>query len=112
MSARHAKLEHVKTGGLSFPEGCTITFQPEGRLHELTGLVVDDALIPGKEEVTLVISNPGMSPVQLQEELLLGAAQPVDWLRDFAESVDTTCEKDVEAQSEMPTEHQDLVCGV
>lgn len=54
-------------------------------MHELTGLVVEDTLIAAEEEVTLKISNPGVSPVQLQEGLLLGAAQPVNWLRDFAE---------------------------
>ena len=69
---------------------------------------MEDALIPA-EEVRLVISNPGVSPIQLQEGLLLGAAQPVDWLRDFIEPVDTTCEKDVGVHSEMPNEHQDLV---
>ena len=56
--ARHAKLVHAKTSGLSFPEGCTIAFHPEDRLHQLTGLVVEDALIPAEEEVSLVISNP------------------------------------------------------
>ena len=79
---------------------------------QLTGLVVEDALIPAEEEVSLVISNPGVSPIQLQEGLLLGAARPVDWLRDFTEPVGTTCEKDVGVHPEMQNEHQDLVCGV
>ena len=73
---------------------------------------MEDALIPAEEEVSLVISNPGASPIQLQEGLLLGAAQPVDWLRDFTELVGTTCEKDVGVHPEMQNEHQDLVCGV
>ena len=62
--ARHAKLVHAKTSGLSFPEGCTIAFHPEDRLHQLTGLVVEDALIPAEEEVSLVISNHGVSPIE------------------------------------------------
>ena len=70
--ARYAKLVRAKTSGLSFPEGCTISFQLGDRLHQLTGLVVEDALIPVEEEVSLVISNPGASPIQLQEGLLLG----------------------------------------
>ena len=51
-------------------------------------------------------------PIQLQEGLLLGAAQPVDWLRDFTELVGATGKKSVSIHPEMPTEHQDLVCGV
>ena len=89
--ARHAKLVPAKTSELSSPEGCTIAFQPGDRLHQHTGLVVEDALIPAREEVSLVISNPGVSPIQLQEGQLLGAAQPVDWLRDFTEAVGTIC---------------------
>ena len=100
--AHHAKLVRAKTSGLSFPEGCTIAFQPGDRLHQLTGLVVEDALIPA--EISLVISNPGVSPIQLQEGLLLGAAQPAAWLRDFTEPVGTTCEKNVRLHPEMPTE--------
>lgn len=69
-------------------------------------------MIPAEEEVTLMISNPGVSPVQLQDELLLGAAEQVEWLRDFAESVSTTCQMDVGDQLGTLTEHQDLVCGV
>ena len=112
MPARHAKLVRAKTSGLFFPEGCTIAFQPGDRLHQLTGLIVEDVLILAEEEISLVISNPGASPIQLHEGLLLGAAQPVDWLRDFTEPVGATCEKDVSVHPEMPTEHQDLVCGV
>ena len=100
--ARHAKLVRAKTSGLSFLEGYTIAFQPGDRLHQLTGLVVEDALIPA--EVSLVISNPGVSPIQLREGLLLSAAQPAAWLRDFTEPVSTTCEKDVRVHPEMPTE--------
>ena len=89
--ARPAKLVPAKTRELSFPEGCTIAFQSGDRLHQHTGLVVEDALILA-EEVSLVISNPGVSPIQLQEGQLLGAAQPVDWHRDFTEPMGTTCE--------------------
>ena len=78
---RHAKLVRVTTEGLSFPKGCTtVAFQPGGRLQELTRLIVEDALIPAEEEVTLMIFNPGMSPIRLQGGLALGEAQPVDWL--------------------------------
>ena len=55
-------------------------------------------------EVSLVISNPGVSPIQLQEGLLLGAAKPAAWLRNFTEPVGTTCEKDVRVHPEMPTQ--------
>ena len=56
-----------------------------GRLQDLTRLIVEDALIPAEDEATLMISNPGMSPIQLHRELALGEAQPVDWLRDLTE---------------------------
>ena len=58
------------------------------------------------------MSNPWKSLVPLQEELLLDAAQPVAWLRDFVEPVGTTCQKDVQDQPKKLTEHDDLVCGV
>ena len=100
--ARHAKLVHAKTSGLYLPEGCTIAFQPGDRLNQLTGLVVEDALILAEEEVSLLIS--GVSSIQLQEGLLLDAAQPAAWLRDFTKPVGTTCEKDVRVHLKMPTE--------
>ena len=82
------KLLHVRTGGLSFPKGCTtVAFQPGGRLQELAGLIVEDALIPVEEEVTLMIFN-GMSPIRLQGGLALGG-QPVDCLQDFTEPENT-----------------------
>lgn len=59
-----------------------------------------------------MISNPGVSPIQLPEGLLLGAVQPVDWLRDFTKPVGTICEENVGVHPELPAEHQDLVCGV
>ena len=67
--ARHAKLVRARTGGLSFPKSGTVVFQPGGKLRELTGPIVEDAIIPAEEEVTLMISNPGMSPIRLQEGL-------------------------------------------
>ena len=82
--ACHAKLVCAKTGGLSFPKGSTVAFQPEDRLHELTGLVAEDALIPAEGEVTLMITNPGANPVnsrkhccwvQLSQSIGLGILQ-------------------------------------
>ena len=79
------KLVHVRTGGLSFPKGSTtVASQLGGRLQELAGLIVEDALIPVEEEITLMIFN-GMSPIRLQGGLALGEGQPIDWLQDFTE---------------------------
>lgn len=86
--ARHSKLVQAKIGERFFPQGTAIAFQPEDRLQELTGLVVEEAVIPAREEVALVISNPGMCPIRLQEGQLLGEAQAVYWVRDFAEADD------------------------
>lgn len=111
---RHDKLVRAKTTGLYFPKGCTnIAFQPKNRLHKLTGLIVEDALIPAEEGVTLVISNPGMSPVQLWEELLLGEAQPIVWLIDFTEPKNTPAtENKVDCdQTDEMMEHQGIMCG-
>ena len=112
--AQHAKLVWARTGGLTFPKGGTVVFQLGGKLRELTGLIVEDGIIPAEEEVTLMISNPRMSPIRLQEGLTLGEAQPVDWLRDFTETEGTPFMEDLEgrSQSEEFTEHQDIVCGV
>ena len=99
-----------RTERLSFPQGCTtVAFQPG-----LTGLIVEDVLIPAEEESTLMISNPGMSPIRLQGGLALGKAQPVDWLRDFMEQKNTSPTEDVagSGQPEGLNVHQDVVCGV
>ena len=104
----------ARTGGLSFPKGGTVVFQPGGKLLELTGLIVENAIIPAEQEVTLMISNPGMSPIRLQEGLNLGEAQPVDWLRDFTKTEDTPSMENLEGRSQPEEfiEHQDIVCGV
>lgn len=73
---------------------------------------MEDALILAEEKVTLVILNPRVSPVQVQEGLLLGAPHPVNWLRDFADPVGTPCKKNAVGQPDTQAEHQQFVCRV
>lgn len=50
--------------------------------------------------------DPWVSLVPLQEEQVLGAAQP------STVAVGTTCQKNAQDQPKKPSEHKDLVCGV
>lgn len=65
--ARHSRFVRAMIGERFFLQVAAITFQPKDRLQQLTGLLVEEPVIPAGQEVTLMIINPGMCPIHLQE---------------------------------------------
>ena len=86
--ARHSRFIRAMIGERFFLQVASITFQPKDRLQQLTGLLVEEPVIPAGQEVTLMIINPGMCPIHLQEGRLFGEAQAIDWILDLVEDDD------------------------
>ena len=66
----------------------TVLFEPVGQLEELTGLITEEALLPGEKEPALVISNPGTHPICLEKGQYLGDISATDWVRGIDDCPD------------------------
>ena len=81
--ARHTKVVNVRVDGVEEVPGVTFAFQPAGRLRELTGLVLEEAVVGAREVTALAITNTGYHPIQLQEGQLLGQVDQVKLIREI-----------------------------
>ena len=84
LPAHHRKLIRVEIDG-KIGDGGTSLFEPDLQALSQKGLSMADAVVgvgDGKG-TTLVISNQGTEPVQLEEGVVLGRLQPVTLLDDW-----------------------------
>ena len=100
--AWHTKVVNVHVEVGEEDPGVALAFQPAGRLRELTGLVLEEAVVGASEVTALAITNTGYHPIQLQEGQLLGQVDHVKLIREIGKP-----SKDHDADQE-----ETLVCHV
>ena len=76
-------------------------FHPHTRLTEITGLVLEEALVDPDSTVAVSITNPLHHPIQLQEGLSLGQLEATEWVKGI----------DLELGCFSQAGSDDLVCG-
>ena len=76
-------------------------FHPHTRLTEITGLVLEEALVDLDSTLAVSITNPQHHPIQLQEGLPLGRLETTEWVKEV--------ELELECLSQGSSD--DCVCG-
>ena len=80
---RHAQKVHVQVQQSSLIDQEYALFQPTDHLAQITGLVIEEALVPMRDITTLVIANPGMHPIRLEEGQYIGNVSMVELTQEI-----------------------------
>jgi hypothetical protein len=83
--ARHARKVQVQVQQSPSVGREYALFQPTDRLAQITGLVIEEALVPLGDIATLVVTNPSMHPIQLEGGQYIGDVSTVE----LAQELDT-----------------------